>query len=190
MADFKPDVEHEFVDGCENKCGDCKLCLFEYCSKCCQYEGGLTTHCPCSAELANLHDAYEGEWDFWFGNWVKGIKNRLLLFSAQGLYDNELKMLKLLEENPVANKDYIEETREVLNSIHFCVSHVGVNGGEYLLDDVGNIMYFPTPQTAKNFIIKKGLTEEEFTYHAQHVVASRDRLKQNLEILENSIDTL
>ena len=50
------------------------------------------------------------------------------------------------------------------------VEGISLNPLEYLLDDKGKIRLFRTEQTAKNFLKRKGLTEEdmEFMYFEEY----------------------
>lgn len=63
--------EHQYINGCKNKCGSCNLCCLAVCSICGLYEGALTTHCPnrpVSFEESEV--IYQGFKNFRSGLWL------------------------------------------------------------------------------------------------------------------------
>lgn len=64
-------MEHQWVEGCEDKCGACNLCCLSICKICGLYEGALTTECPGVHVPEQVSDLiYAGEMDFKGGRWV------------------------------------------------------------------------------------------------------------------------
>lgn len=66
----------------DNFCNICEGGL-SHCILCGQYEGGLTTHC-CSRSLTDEEQKLvynEGNLDYRYGRWFKGVRNRVMLSS-------------------------------------------------------------------------------------------------------------
>lgn len=73
MSENKSKKDHDYYDGCIDKCGSCNLCCLAVCKDCGLYEGALTTHCFNKHVTYDQSELiYKGVLNFRGGIWIEG----------------------------------------------------------------------------------------------------------------------
>ena len=167
MRSFTDAVEHVWSNGCKDTCGVCSLCNLSVCEICGQYEGGLPTHCPGAGFDPDVHKVYEGECDYRYGQWVSGIRNRVMTRGIIDAYDNEEKFLNILMDNPAENAKYMDEVKTYMaglaKNIKYVVKYypLGVTEEALYLHNDTELLYFETASEARQAIQTSDAPQEQ-----------------------------